>query len=62
MAILYLNVQILNKHISLFQNSNEANFLPLKGRVEGKKWRRKEGGREEKGQETAISDKHNFIE
>lgn len=45
MAILYLNVQILNKHIGLFQNRNEANFLPLKGRVEGRKGRRKEGGR-----------------
>lgn len=48
MAILYLNIQILNKHIGLFQNRNEANFLPLKGRVEERKERKKEGGREGK--------------
>lgn len=48
MAILYLSVQILNKHIGLFQKRKEANFLNLKRRVEGRKGRRKEGGREGK--------------
>lgn len=49
------SVQVLSKSVSLFQNRNEANFLYLKGGMEGEKEERKDGGKETQSQKRVIS-------
>lgn len=55
------SVQVPDKSRGVFQNRNEANFMYLKGGIEGRKKERKDKGRE-KGKGTVISDEYNFFE